>query len=56
VPRFLVVISTLLVDVVNAGRREPVAYPEQADKTTAGVWNTVAAQNNRVEYHVLPAA
>ena len=44
------------VDVVNAGRREPVAYPEQDEKTTAGAWNTVAAQNNRVEFSVLPAS
>ena len=48
--------GNIQIEVVNAGRREPVAYPEQADKTTAGVWNTVAAQNNRVEFHVLPAA
>jgi CheY-like chemotaxis protein len=44
------------IEVVNAGRRQPVAYPEQNDKTTAGAWNIVAAQNNRVEFHVLPAS
>ncbi len=44
------------VEVVNAGRRQPVAYPEQNEKTTAGAWNIVAAQNNRVEFHVLPAS
>jgi CheY-like chemotaxis protein len=44
------------VEVVNAGRRTPVAYPEQNEKTTAGAWNVVAAQNNRVEFHVLPAS
>jgi len=33
-----------------------VAYPEQDEKTTAGAWNMVAAQNNRVEFHILPAA
>jgi hypothetical protein len=43
------------VEVVNAGRRQPVAYPEQNEKTTAGAWNIVAAQNNRVEFHVVPA-
>jgi CheY-like chemotaxis protein len=43
------------VEVVNGGRSQPVAYPEQEEKTTAGSWNTVAAQNNRVEFHVLPA-
>ena len=31
-------------------------FPEQDEKTTAGSWNTVAAQNNRVEFHVLPAS
>jgi CheY-like chemotaxis protein len=48
--------GNIQVDVVNAGRREPVAYPEQDEKTTAGAWNTVAAQNNRVEFSVLPAS
>ena len=44
------------IEVVNGGRSQPVAYAEQAEKTTAGSWNTVAAQNNRVEFHVLPAS
>jgi CheY-like chemotaxis protein len=44
------------IEVVNGGRSQPVAYPEQDEKTTAGGWNTVAAQNNRVEFHVLPAS
>ncbi len=44
------------VEVVNGGRSQPVAYPEQEEKTTAGSWNTVAAQNNRVDFHVLPAS
>jgi CheY-like chemotaxis protein len=44
------------VEVVNAGRNRPVAYPEQDEKTTAAAWNSVAAQNNRVEFHVLPAS
>jgi CheY-like chemotaxis protein len=44
------------VEVVNGGRTQPVAYPIQEEKTTAGTWNTVAAQNNRVEFHVLPAS
>ncbi len=43
------------VEVVSGGRNQPVAYPVQEEKTTAGTWNTVAAQNNRVEFHVLPA-
>jgi hypothetical protein len=44
------------IEVVNGGRSQPVAYPEQAERTTAGSWNMVAAQNNRVEFHVLPAS
>ncbi|MBK6350640.1 MAG: response regulator [Proteobacteria bacterium] len=44
------------IEVVNGGRSQPVAYPEQEEKSTAGSWNTVAAQNNRVEFHVLPAS
>ncbi|MBK7904002.1 MAG: response regulator [Proteobacteria bacterium] len=44
------------IEVVNGGRSQPVAYPEQDEKTTAGSWNTVAARNNRVEFHVLPAS
>ncbi len=48
--------GSIQVDVVNGGRNKPVAYPDQEEKTTAGVWNTVAAQNNRVEFHILPAA
>jgi CheY-like chemotaxis protein len=48
--------GAIQVEVVNAGRNRPVAYPEQDEKTTAAAWNAVAAQNNRVEFHVLPAA
>jgi hypothetical protein len=44
------------VVAVNAGRRRPVAYPEQGEGTTAGAWNTAAAQNNRVEFRLVPAA
>jgi hypothetical protein len=44
------------VEVVNFGHRGTVAYPEQGDKTTAGQWNTSAAQNNRVEFRVQPDA
>jgi CheY-like chemotaxis protein len=43
------------VDVVHAGRRAPLAYPEQDDKTTSATWNAVAARNNRVEFSILPA-
>jgi hypothetical protein len=48
--------GAIQVEIVNGGRSQPIAYPEQQDKTTAGVWNTVAAQNNRVEFHILPTA
>jgi CheY-like chemotaxis protein len=48
--------GAIRVEVVNVGRRQPIAYPEQADETTAGAWNVVAAQNNRVEFHLDPAA
>jgi CheY-like chemotaxis protein len=48
--------GAIRVEVVNAGRREPIAYPEQGDKATASAWNVVAAQNNRVEFHLVPAA
>jgi CheY-like chemotaxis protein len=45
--------GAVVVEIVNAGRRNPVEYPEQADGSTAGTWNTVAAQNNRVEFRVV---
>jgi hypothetical protein len=48
--------GAIKVEIVNAGRTKPVAYPDQSDKLTAGTWNTIAAQNNRVEFHVLPGA
>ena len=44
------------VEIVNAGRRQPLAYPAQDEKTTAGTWNVIAAQNNRVEFHLVPSA
>jgi hypothetical protein len=48
--------GAIQIEIVNGGRDQPVAYPEQEEKTTAGVWNTVAAQNNRVEFRILPSA
>lgn len=48
--------GAIRVEVVNAGRREPLAYPGQDEKTTAAAWNAVAAKNNRVEFSVLPGA
>ena len=46
--------GAIQISVVNAGRSHPVAYPEQSERTTAGDWNAVAAQNNRVEFRVEP--
>jgi CheY-like chemotaxis protein len=48
--------GAIQIDIVDAGRNRPVAYPEQDEKLTAGAWNTVAAQNNRVEFHLLPGS
>jgi CheY-like chemotaxis protein len=47
--------GAITVETVTAGRRSPVQYPEQREGSTAGEWNAVAAQNNRVEFHVIPA-
>jgi CheY-like chemotaxis protein len=47
--------GAIVVEAVDAGRRSAVEYPEQTETTTAGAWNTVAAQNNRVETRVVPA-
>ena len=48
--------GAIVIETVNAGRRNPVEYPEQTEGSTAGAWNTVAAQNNRVEFRLAPAA
>jgi len=47
--------GAITVEAVSAGRRNPVEYPEQGEGSTAGDWNAVAAQNNRVEFHLVPA-
>ena len=47
--------GAISVEVTNAGRRGVVEYPEQTEAMTAGAWNTVAAQNNRVDIRVVPA-
>ena len=47
--------GAIVVDTVSAGRRNPVEYPEQREGSTAGEWNAVAAQNNRVEFRSVPA-
>jgi CheY-like chemotaxis protein len=47
--------GAITVELVNSGRRHPVEYPEQSEATSAGAWNTVAAQNNRVDFRVVTA-
>jgi len=47
--------GAITVETVMAGRRNPIEYPEQREGSTAGEWNAVAAQNNRVEFHLIPA-
>jgi len=48
--------GAIVVEAVSAGRRNPVEYPEQREDSTAGEWNAVAAQNNRVEFRLVPAS
>jgi CheY-like chemotaxis protein len=47
--------GAVTIETVTAGRRNPIEYPEQREGSTAGEWNAIAAQNNRVEFHVVPA-
>jgi CheY-like chemotaxis protein len=47
--------GAITVEIVNGGRRSPVGYPEQGESSTAGDWNAVAEQNNRVEFRLVPA-
>jgi hypothetical protein len=47
--------GAIAVDAVSGGRGHPVEYPEQREDSTAGEWNSVAAQNNRVEFRLVPA-
>lgn len=44
--------DAMSVDVTNGGRNAAIAYPdgEALTKATAGEWNRIAAQNNRVEF------
>lgn len=50
--------NALTIEVVAAGRRPSVPYPEgeRLNRTTAGEWNRIAAQNNRVEFAAVPAS
>jgi CheY-like chemotaxis protein len=47
----------LRVEVEHEGRKPVVPYPrgDQLTKVTAGDWNKIAAQNNRVEFAAQPA-
>src|SRR5262245_52781472 len=47
----------LRVEVEHEGRKPAVPYPrgDQLAKVTAGDWNKIAAQNNRVEFAAEPA-
>lgn len=48
--------GALTVEVAHEGRRPTVPYPnaEQLPRVTAGEWNRIAAQNNRVEFATQP--
>lgn len=48
--------DTLAIEVAYAGRRPSVPYPEgeRLNRATAGEWNRIAAQNNRVEFAAIP--
>ena len=46
---------TVEVDHEGRGRACPIPDGEQLAKLTAGEWNRIAAQNNRVEFAAQPA-
>jgi len=50
--------DALTIEVTHAGRRPAAAYPEgdKLTKVTAGEWNRIAAQNNRVEFGIESAS
>jgi CheY-like chemotaxis protein len=49
--------EALTVEVEHEGRKPAVPYPrgDQLAKVTAGDWNKIASQNNRVEFAAQPA-
>jgi CheY-like chemotaxis protein len=47
--------DSLSIEVEHEGRQPAVPYPAADQRLTAGEWNKVAAQNNRVEFAALPA-
>jgi CheY-like chemotaxis protein len=48
--------DALAIEVAYAGRKPMAAYPEgeRLNRATAGEWNRIAAQNNRVEFAAIP--
>ena len=48
--------DALSIEVAHVGRRPAVPYPEGElrSNATAGEWNRIAAQNNRVEFVAIP--
>jgi CheY-like chemotaxis protein len=50
--------DALSIEVTHAGRRPAAPYPEgdRLAKVTAGEWNRIAAQNNRVEFGIESAS
>jgi CheY-like chemotaxis protein len=48
--------GAISVEVENGGRSNPVRLAEQEPGMTAGQWNDVAKQNNRVEFRLVPSA
>jgi hypothetical protein len=48
--------GAILVEPVSGGRRGPADLAEQREGGTAGQWNAIAAQQNRVEFRLSPAA
>jgi hypothetical protein len=49
--------DSVVIDVTHEGRQPIIAYPkgEQLAGVTAGEWNKIASQNNRVEFAAEPA-
>jgi len=47
--------GTMLMEIVSKGDSEPLYdYPLRADRVTAGDWNVLALQNNRVSVKIVP--
>jgi CheY-like chemotaxis protein len=50
--------DALAIEMSYIGRKPAVPYPdgEHLNRSTAGEWNRIAAQNNRVEFQAIPAS